>query len=216
MRPAVFRAYSAWVVHAVVGKLAEADAMLREYRAAIHEGAAAMRDRSPPVPERLYRGVLLQPAACAGGCVAPIPHVQSLSFSRSRDVAAWFADPHSVISGQVLEDRPDSAGYLIEHQPEPASILWHHAWRHAVWTDTGHRSLRSIDSVGYVLLDHLYEQFRHNLHTQEEVIIVPPTDPLPLTPIADVHGLPTTWDLDRRYTPPGVKLVTRSGKVVRP
>lgn len=113
-----------FAINAVLGRLAEADVLMREYGAEIRRAARELNRRDAPSPCALYRGMLLDPA---------IPYVVDrrytfVSWSEDADVAAWFACPRSVISEPLAATHPHLRGYIATEHTTRTRVLYHHRW----------------------------------------------------------------------------------------
>lgn len=152
--------YVNFVLHAVLGRLAEADALMRTFGPAVRDVAAALRARYPFEVKPLHRGIVLDGAFDATGR-------EFVSWSEDPDVAGWFADPRSAMNTYVMAARPQSAGYVLTAPPSMEGVLFHHSWAR----------LQDFPSLA---LQHPYmgvegaRQIAWSLRTQHEVI----TDPL--------------------------------------
>lgn len=191
------KVYVFWLVAVIMGRLNEADQVMAQHRRTIYRAAEHLRKACPPPVRKLYRGLLLEPELVKNGFVQPHPYaVESVSFTEDRNVACYFADPQTIMSGFVKQIRPRVLGYIAELTPRPSSILWHYAWNPIA---------RRID-VHEVARQHpLIEdsaQFDHIFRTQREVILKPLTKPLRVQPLDDC---PDATDLDNRFTPPHLR-----------
>jgi len=179
--------YITFVIHVIVGKLGEADALMRSYRTNILRIAARLAHRMPVAPMQLYRGLLLDPEI--GMHKVPFTF---LSWSEDLDVARWFASPQTEIGLEVGRLKPTYRGYLITREPAlPSQLLFHHSWR-ALFPFEAAAMIHPAFDV------ELARQVHWNLHTQREVITLPlDEDPTPLA--IDVLN---TAQLDERFAPP--------------
>lgn len=174
-----------FVLHAVYGKLAEADHIMRV--GGMHVRSFADKLASiMPINDRkaIYRGVLLDPAIA----YRADPKLMFLSWSEDPFVARWFASPDSVISTPVIERHPDYRGYLFTLEEPRSRVLFHHSW---VKPDAFARfalqhPLMGVDGQ---------RQIRWSLETQREVITEPVIGlvPIPVEPV--------TREIDRRLAP---------------
>jgi hypothetical protein len=192
-----FNAYVNWVVPAVTGVTPAADAILAEHRAQVLEVAAVLREMLAVEARRLYRGLLLDPEQTAGGILQPDPELEFLSWTEDRDVACWFADPESAVSGNIRESRPGIEGFLVEHLPDPAEILFHHTWGARFPLPGGRLGALSELAALHELVD--AREFEWNLTTQKEVITLPLRAPVLLV---DRGDCPDTRTLDARFAFP--------------
>jgi hypothetical protein len=159
--------YINFVLNAILGKLAEADAIMRLKPGAI-EGVAAFLVHKYPIERKpLYRGVLLDPQK-------PYeldPRLTFMSWSEDHDVAAWFASPTSIISEDAFENNPRLHGFMItlESHKQCERVLWHHSWS----------PLFHDPSLDQLALIHPFmgiegqRQVAWSLRTQREVITAP-------------------------------------------
>src|SRR6185436_1974502 len=96
--PTDINLYINFALHAVLGKLGEADTIMRFAGKAIRRVAddlgAECNRQLPTKPAPLFRGMLLDP----NGPFRVDPDLTFLSWSEDRDVALWFACPRSVVS----------------------------------------------------------------------------------------------------------------------
>lgn len=121
--------YINFVLYVILGRLREADVLMRkkgEMIRLVAEYCMTKRPIAPIAPKPLYRGVLLDPAQ-------PFtldPKYTFLSWSEDRDVATWFACTRNHISDLVMDVYPHFQGYIIT-LPQPQSrVLFHHSWAH--------------------------------------------------------------------------------------
>jgi hypothetical protein len=204
-------AYINWVIYAVLGRMGQADDVMNKHRNQIYAVARwMMKQRKPPI-RKLYRGVLLEPSEVEDGVIKPDPQLTFLSFSESFDVACWFADPDSIMSGYVSEQRPGVEGWIIEYKPKPSEILWHHTWD----TLMGDGQAISLVAAGsqhpHIMM--ALDQLAWNIHTQREVILKPLKEGADVTAY-ELANCPKTAELDRRFTqaqfrdnPPAIRRV---------
>lgn len=201
--PASINAYINWVIYAVLGRTGEADDVMRRYKLQIEAVARQLRKRRKPPIRDLYRGVLLEPDQVVQGVVPPEPALTFLSFSEDFEVACWFADPDSIISGHVRQSRPNVEGWIIEHRPKGSEILWHYSWN-TIPMGAG----RSIPLVAagaqhpHIMRE--LDQLAWNLQTQREVILKPLAVGTPVTAYA-LSDCPQTAELDARLAPPAFR-----------
>lgn len=198
--PSSYNQYITWVLYAVLGRMAEADDVMNKHGSGIRAVARHLQKTRPPKVRMLYRGLLLEPEEVEEGVIGQDPRLTFVSFSESRDVACWFADPESVMSGFVREHRPDVEGWVMEHKPKLSDILFHHRWN-PIALPNGKPFLLERAATMHPHIADQADQFAWNLSTQQEVIIKP------LRKGADViaHSIaecPPTEDLDDQLTPP--------------
>src|SRR5262249_28756624 len=97
--------YINFLLYAIVGRMAEADDVLRQYKREIYEAARVSTQNIVP-NFVLYRGILLHPNEVQHGRIRGMEELTFVSFSQSLDVARWFADTGSIISGFVKQQKP--------------------------------------------------------------------------------------------------------------
>jgi hypothetical protein len=139
-----------------------ADEMLRRYG---HEilPVALRATRGVRLPATLYRGILLEPNEVKSDKVERDPRLTFVSFSEDREVACWFADTRSIMSGYVKETRPHVDGYLIEYAPSQNQVLF---------SATGQPELCKLLCTAAEMHPHIdASQLRWNVMTQKEVIL---------------------------------------------
>jgi len=82
--------------------------------------------------KRLYRGVLVDPDSLESrdgrSFLKPLDKIQYLSFTEDREIAEYFADTGSDMSGMVMSLHPNYKGYIITHVPSVDEILIHWRW----------------------------------------------------------------------------------------
>ena len=190
--------YINWVLHAVFGMTAEADAIARMDPGALVRIADLLRTRHPITARPLYRGLLLEHANMlhAGPDPRTGRELPWLSWSEDRDVARWFGHPGSYISEPFREFHPKARGFVLSlSEPDTERVLWHHSWRHAFGPP-----LERLALVHPFMGERGCQQIAWSLDTQCEVITVP-LDTLPEPePVDDVPGA-TIAELDARLTP---------------
>jgi len=126
--PTDWNVWITWVLYAVTGNLAAADSIMVQHGDSVRRVAKAL-SKLMPVPQRtLWRGLLLEAHEVVDGYVQPRVEHQFLSFSEDRDVACWFADRQSVMSGVVAQLRPQTTGWLTELKPPHKDVLFHWSW----------------------------------------------------------------------------------------
>lgn len=181
--------YLNFALNAVLGRMAEADALMREFGPAIRDVAGAFNARQPSMPASLHRGVLLDPELP----LKTDPRYTFVSWSTDRDVARWFAQPQSIISTPLAESNPRLRGFVVTLDARPR-VLFHHAW-------AGFLPLPMLARMHPAMGDDASLQIAWSLRTQHEVITEAPNEwPAPAR-IEDVDG-PSHVELDRRLSPP--------------
>lgn len=184
--------YINFAIHAIFGKLREADAIMRLGGEAVRQVAADLAAELPVAPVPIYRGVLLDP----GEPFATEPAVTFLSWSEDRDVALWFACPRSVVSEPIMQMKPQLRGYMIELPQIQSRVLFHYSWA---------RMLGGL--ARFALLHPLMgeeggRQIQWSLQTQREVITEPVANLRPEQAL-DLDGDALEM-LERRLSPPWV------------
>ena len=184
--------YLNFVIHAVLGRLREADALMSmagdEIRFVASRLAAQQRAEAKP----LYRGMLLDPDRP----YAADPKLTFVSWSEDRDVALWFACPRSAVSEPLAATNPKLRGYVAELRAPPADVLFHHAW-----TDTlgGVQVLAEMAVAHPLMREEGSRQIAWSLRTQKEVITAPVAGLVPdRVPDLDAAALGA---LERRLSP---------------
>ena len=185
--------YVNWALYAVLGKLAEADELLRTYGAAIRRVAGELRRRFPFKPRSLHRGIMMDDADCFD------PSGRAFtSWSESEDVAEWFADPRSVMNEHMVAAHPQARGFLLSLDEPPDVVLFHHLWA----SDIGDLPMFALHHP------HMGSMGAHQigwaLFTQQEVITESPTT-WPELRAFSPHRPP----LDYRYAPPWMMMRTQ-------
>ena len=190
--------YINWALHAIFGRMAEADAITRMDPGALERVAAFLRRRYPVNVQPLYRGLLLSsPSELNAG---PDPRTGRVmpwvSWSEDRDVARWFGSPESYISEPFRAWAPNARGYVLT-LPEvaPEHVLWHYDWRHAFG-----QPLERLALLHPAMGAEGCRQIAWSLDMQREVITTP-LDPLPTPEPVDTIPGATIVELDARLTP---------------
>lgn len=186
--------YLNFVLHAVVGMMAEADAIMRAAGGSIRHVAGFLDHHKRFERAPIYRGVLLDPSK---------PYEANdrytfMSWSEDRDVARWFASPLTFIS-QPTSEVFDHAlrGYIATS--DPRRVLWHYSWADV---------FGGVEALADLALRHpfmgadLRRQLAWSLSTQREVITAPIL--LSLTP-ADELSPSEVVALDARFSPPWIE-----------
>lgn len=186
--------YINWVLHAVYGKMAEADQLYRIAGDAIASVADELELRFPIAPGRIYRGVLIEDVAT----FKPHDRLTFLSWSEDRDVARWFGSTESFISEPLTAHQPNAKGYVLTWlQPDPTiRVLFHHSWRNAFGMP-----LERLALMHPMMGGEGHRQIKWSLDTQREVITEPMTMFPKPEPVESIEG-PSITELDKRFTPP--------------
>jgi hypothetical protein len=184
--------YLNFVLHAVLGKLSEADALMSMVGDQIRSAAERIAAHHPLPPAPLYRGLLLEP----GKPYVGNPRLTFLSWSEDRDVARWFACPRSAVSEPLAASNRRLRSHLVELATTPPRLLFHHSW------------VPNLSALSSLALKHTLmgsegkRQIEWSLRTQREVI-TGPVDNLSPEPTADLDG-DELAALERRFSPPWV------------
>jgi hypothetical protein len=184
--------YINWALHAVYGRLGEADTILRHARSGIRQVAAFLHKRHPIKPATLYRGMLLDPSR-------PLDNASYtfVSWSEDVDVARWFGHPGTFISEPFREMFPEARGYVLTLQ-QPADVLFHHSWANAFGMPFDQMAL-----LHPLMGREGQRQIAWSLATQREVITAPLATLPAALPVDTVPGA-TVPELDARLSPPWV------------
>ena len=186
--------YLNFLLHAILGRLGEADALMTMAGDDIRAVANRLAAKHPITTAPLYRGLLLVP----GEPYAAEPKITFLSWSEDRDVALWFACPRSAVSEPLAKVKPSARGHLIELpalQPN-TRILFHHSWSDALG------GLSALALAHPLMGAEGQRQIAWSLRTQREVITEPIDDLHPeRVPDLDAETLAA---LERRLSPPWV------------
>jgi len=176
--------YLNFVLHAVLGRLADADWIMCEHGDAVRRMAAALLARYPFAAKPLHRGLAFDGAFDPAGRYFT-------SWSESADVATWFADPRSVMNEELRKAHPTATGYTLT-VGAPERVLFHHSWAR-------------LENWPALALMHPHmgpegaRQIAWSLSTQREVITDPPTSWPVLQPLGRAHSIEA---LDRELGPP--------------
>lgn len=184
--------YLNFALHAILGRLGEADALMSIAGDEIRAVADRLAAQHPVEPKPLYRGILLDPDKP----YAADPKLTFLSWSEDPDVALWFACPRSVVSEPLAATDQRLRGHLVELPSPRSRVLFHHGWA------------RSLGGLAALALAHPLmgeegrRQIEWSLRTQREVITAPVADLAPeCAPELDRAALEA---LERRLSPPWV------------
>ncbi len=184
--------YLNFVLHAILGRLGEADALMSLAGDEIRAIADHLTAEHPFTPAPLYRGMLLDPDRS----FAADPKLTFISWSEDRDVALWFACPRSVVSEPLAATNPKLRGYLVELPAPQSRVLFHHGWTKALG------GLAALALAHPLMGAEGARQIEWSLCTQREVITVPIDGLLP-RPTADLDP-EALAALERRLSPPWV------------
>ena len=188
--------YINFALHAIYGRLAEADQIMRLGGDQVRRVAAQLAGRLPILPVPLHRGMLLDPDKP----FTMDPKLTFLSWSEDRDVARWFACPRSVVSEPLMQQNSKLRGYIVEIPKPTDRVLFHYTWAVAFDTLTG--GLAPLALAHPMMGEEGRRQIGWSLRTQREVITEPIADLQPVqAPDLDAPALEA---LERRLSPPWV------------
>ena len=184
--------YVNFAAHAILGRLGEADQIMRTFGESVRRVADDL-ERECPVPWRpLYRGLMLDPALP----FALDDKLTYLSWSEDPDVARWFACPRSAVSVDLASMKPELRGYVAKISAPQSRVLFHHGWAEALGGLAWFALLHPLMGQGGK------EQIEWSLKTQSEVITEPVANLVP-EPAPDLDG-DALEALERRLSPPWV------------
>jgi len=184
--------YLNFALHAILGRLGEADALMSIAGDEIRAVADWLAAQHPIAPETLHRGLLLDPDKT----FTADPKLTFVSWSEDRDVAVWFACPRSAVSEPLAATNPKLRGHLVDLPAPQSRVLFHHEWT------------RGLGGLAALALAHPLmgaegrRQIEWSLRTQREVITAP-VDGLRPSPIADLDAEALAV-LERRLSPPWI------------
>lgn len=184
--------YLNFVLHAILGRLREADAIMSIAGDRIRAVADRLTAQHPITPKPLYRGLLLDPDKT----YAPDPKLTFLSWSEDRDVAVWFACPRSAVSEPLAKANPRLRGHLVDLPAPKARVLFHHGWASALG------DLAALAIAHPLMGEEGRRQIEWSLRTQREVITAP-VEGLRPSPTADLDAGQLAA-LEKRLSPPWV------------
>jgi hypothetical protein len=184
--------YVNFTLHAIYGKLGEADQIMHIAADPIRRIADRLAEKIPVTPAPIHRGLLLDPDVP----FAADPKVTFLSWSEDLTVAQWFACPRSVVSEPVAQLRPRARGFLVELAAPRSRVLFHHAWARAFG------GLAPLALAHPLMGEEGQRQIEWSLRTQREIITEPIPDLLP-TPAPDLDAA-ALMALERRLSPPWI------------
>lgn len=81
-----------------------------------------------PSPQKVYRGILLNPQDVPDLKLKPLDYMSFLSFSEDKSIAHVFADMESDMAMPYRYINPEHEGFLIEYTVQPDEIMFHHSW----------------------------------------------------------------------------------------
>ena len=184
--------YINFALHAVYGRLGEADTIMRFAGDAVRRIADDLAAEFPITPASIYRGIMLDPDE---PFVAD-PKLTFLSWSEDRDVALWFACPRSVVSEPLAQKNPKLRSYVASEAAPRSRVLFHHSWASTLG------GLACFALIHPLMREEGKRQIAWSLRTQREVITEPVTDLHPER-VDDLD--PAALEaLERRLSPPWV------------
>ena len=189
--------YLNFALHAILGRLGEADALMSIAGDEIRSVADHLAAQYPIEGRPLYRGMLLDPDTT----YVSDPKLTFLSWSEDRDVALWFACSRSAVSAPLAATNPKLRGYLVELPAPTSRVLFHHEWA----SNTSNDLLRGLATLALahpLMGAEGRRQIEWSLRTQCEVITAP-VDGLSPSRTADLDAAALTA-LERRLSPPWV------------
>jgi hypothetical protein len=184
--------YVNFVMHAILGRLGEADQLMRVCGDPIRRVAGRLAEKCPIPTTPLHRGLLLDPEQ-------PFvldPKLTFLSWSEDRDVALWFACPRSVVSEPLMQHNPKLRGHVIEIAAPRSCVLFHHSWADVFG------GLAPLAIMHPLMGEEGQRQIEWSLSTQREVITEPAHDLRPER-VTDLDTA-TLEALERRLSPPWI------------
>ena len=184
--------YLNFALHAILGRLGEADALMSIAGDEIRAVADHLAAQHPIEPKPLHRGLLLDPDKT----FAADPKLTFLSWSEDRDVALWFACPRSAVSEPLAATNPRLRGHLVDLPAPQSRVLFHHGW-------TGSLGGLAALAIAHPLMgEEGRRQIEWSLRTQREVITAPVAGLTPSrTADLDAEALAA---LERRLSPPWI------------
>lgn len=195
MRHSSIDVYLNFVLYAVLGRMAGADALMREHGDAVRAIATELRTSLPTSQGVLWRGLLLDPSVL----YVPDPRLTFMSWSERRDVAVWFACERSTISAPLAASNPRLRGHLMRLDGQSRTVLFHHAWADAFG---GIGALATLAAMHPLMGIDGATQIAWSLRTQLEVITEPVHGIEPkFTPNIDARELSL---LEQQLVPPWV------------
>jgi len=184
--------YINFVLHAIYGKLAEADTIMHVAGDRVRRVADRLAEKLPIVSAPLHRGMLLQPDKP----FVVDPRLTFLSWSEDPDVAAWFACPRSVVSEPSLLINSRLRGHVVSIVKPRSRVLFHYSWA------TAFSGLAPLALAHPLMGEEGRRQIEWSLRTQREVITEPVADLRPER-AADLDAA-ALEALERRLSPPWI------------
>lgn len=184
-----------WAVYAIYGKMANADAIMKQHRAKIHAAARDLMAYAPIEPVEVYRGIVLNEKHTRNGVLPSAGYpVTFISFSENPQVACFFGRTDTEMSAFLLKQDPHVKGYIATHLPRRGEVLFHHHWVDVVPLIRAASMHPHIEDI---------HQFAWYVKTQEEVIL----KPLPQVSIKPVEDFDccSAEELNEMFTPPHLR-----------
>lgn len=198
---AAMNLYMHWAMFAVLGKLREADELLRVEGGSIRAVAKVLRHHQPVEAKPLHRGMLME-----GAEFFDPSERMFASWSEDADVATWFADKRASINEYLAATYPNAKGFLLSLDGPPTNahgevgVLFHHGWDIAAELPGLAAKHPQIGEVGA-------RQVEWALKTQKEVItemLHPTAWPVLRSFEPTAENYAACKALDRRLTPPWI------------
>jgi hypothetical protein len=184
--------YINFVLHAVYGKLGEADVIMRLAGDSVRRVADDIAAQNPVDLAPLHRGMLLDPDVP----FASDPKLTFLSWSEDHDVALWFACPRSAVSEPLAKMKPKLRGHVATINVPRSRVLFHHSWANVLG------DLACFALIHPLMGEEGRRQIAWSLRTQREVI-TEPVDGLWPKRVIDLDAA-TLEALERRLSPPWI------------
>jgi len=184
--------YINFVLHAVYGKLGEADSLMRVARQSIQFVADQLHDKYPIESKPLHRGMLLDPERP----LRADSRYTFMSWSEDHDVARWFGSCGTYVSKPLVTSNGKLRGYVLTLDNPPTRVLFHHSWARAFGMP-----LERLALLHPFMGAEGCRQIGWSLRTQCEVIIEPLTELPEARPVETMTGA-SLIEVDQRLTPP--------------
>jgi len=195
--------YKSFVVIAVLGKMAEADAIMQQpplRRSVIRVAEALQKSIATPL-NLLYRGLLLPPSITGPPISTNYLTFTYVSFSEDKDVGCWFARPDAYISGPHMQNAPGDSGWVATYTAKLSEILFHWSWQDSLNQSSPnlYEVIQSIAAQNNEDPADWVRQLYFNLKHQQEVMLRPGAD-VTITPV-DQANCPPAHVLDKKLRP---------------
>jgi hypothetical protein len=196
--PGEYNYYVNWAMNAVLGRLSEADSLMRQHGKPIRSMAKKLVKHLGLPKRPIYRGVVLDPGEVEGGELSADENFMFVSWSEDKAVACWFADRDSAISAFVRMTRPRISGWIAEAWPDKKRVLFHWSWAPKFPAPHGEVTI-PLWKLSQLHPDMIPAQVEWAMKSQREVILRQDGKPLKVRPFADMR-CPPTAELDGRLT----------------